>query len=237
MNHSEKNLKELVGLSAYSSVCDRLYQRISGLIMSGELEEGYMFPNESVLCEQLNVGRTTLREAYKALELSGYITRSKRGTVVNSRSAIINATPLKKLFGSASNEDFTQFRLMVESESASLAAANASLSDVEALDRVIDQLRDARDLGDHDRLMELDDEFHVRIARMSGNSLIGSIVIVMAEEWREGIRRNFEAVFRGDREKIDRMIEHHSSIAGAIRARDAKAGSLMAEHIREMTGE
>lgn len=88
MMTNEINLQQLMGFETQKNVSDRLYQKISELIMSGELQEGYTFPNETVLCEQLSVGRSSLREAYKALELSGYVTRTKKGTVVNSRTSI-----------------------------------------------------------------------------------------------------------------------------------------------------
>ena len=84
------------------NMSDRLFNRISQMIMSGKLPEGYVFPNEAVLCEQLHVGRSTIREAYKALELSGYVTRSKRGTFVNSKLDILSATPMKEAFAAAS---------------------------------------------------------------------------------------------------------------------------------------
>ena len=235
MNPSEKNLRELMGFSSQANVSDRLYQKISGLIMSGELEEGYAFPNEAVLCEQLQVGRTTLREAYKALELSGYVSRSKRGTVVNSRSSIINATPLKTLFHAAGHEDFTQFRLMVESQSAKLAAMNAGLSDVELLDQLTAQSREALQAKNYEELMKLDERFHTSIANMSGNTLIAAVVTVMAEEWRAGIQRNFDAAIRSNQKVFDTMIEQHAAIVDAIRRRDVSAAQLMEQHIRTVT--
>ena len=235
MNPSEKNLRELMGFSSQANVSDRLYQKISGLIMSGELEEGYAFPNEAVLCEQLQVGRTTLREAYKALELSGYVSRSKRGTVVNSRSSIINATPLKTLFHAAGHEDFTQFRLMVESQSAKLAAMNAGLSDVELLDQLTAQSREALQAKNYEELMKLDERFHTSIANMSGNKLIAAVVTVMAEEWRAGIQRNFVAAIRSNQKVFDTMIEQHAAIVDAIRRRDVSAAQLMEQHIRTVT--
>ena len=235
MNPSEKNLRELMGFSSQANVSDRLYQKISGLIMSGELEEGYAFPNEAVLCEQLQVGRTTLREAYKALELSGYVSRSKRGTVVNSRSSIINATPLKTLFHAAGHEDFTQFRLMVESQSAKLAAMNAGLSDVELLDQLTAQSREALQAKSYEELMKLDERFHTSIASMSGNKLVAAVVTVMAEEWRAGIQRNFDAAIRGNQKVFDTMIEQHAAIVDAIRRRDISAAQLMEQHIRTVT--
>jgi GntR family transcriptional repressor for pyruvate dehydrogenase complex len=174
-------------------------------------------------------------EAYKALELSGYVSRSKRGTVVNSRSSIINATPLKTLFHVAGHEDFTQFRLMVESQSAKLAAMNAGLSDVELLDQLTAQSKEALQAKNYEELMKLDERFHTSIANMSGNTLIAAVVTVMAEEWRAGIQRNFDAAIRGNQKVFDTMIEQHTAIVDAIRRRDVSAAQLMEQHIRIVT--
>ena len=47
-------------------------------IISGRLKEGSLLPPESVLLEELNVSRPTLREAYSVLESEGLI-RVQRG--------------------------------------------------------------------------------------------------------------------------------------------------------------
>ena len=235
MKTNEKDLQKLMGFETQKNVSDRLFQKISELIMTGELQEGYVFPNETVLCEQLNVGRTSLREAYKALELSGYVTRTKRGTTVNSRSSILSATPLRTVFHAADHEDFTRFRLMIEPQCAALAAANAGLNDVEKLDLIICQSQDALDVLDYERLMDLDEQFHTGIAAMSGSKLLSSIIAVMAAEWRTGIRRNFEAAISTRPELFATMILQHRAIADAILSRDLSAGNLMEEHIRTVT--
>lgn len=75
-------LQHLLDTRPQKNMSDMIYEKISQLIQSGEFPEGYVFPNESALCEMLSVGRSTIREAYKALELSGFVTRTKRGTTV-----------------------------------------------------------------------------------------------------------------------------------------------------------
>ena len=236
MSADAKNLAAMVGVRSQTNVSDQLFQQISGLILSGQLEEGYVFPNETVLCEQLQVGRTTLREAYKALELSGYVTRTKRGTSVNSRASILNATPLKSVFSSASPRDFSEFRLMLETHSACLAASHAGLAETQALEENVAHTRSARARDDFDAMMELDEQFHRAIARYSGNALIVTIVTVMTEAWDDGIRRNFYAARESNPELFDLMLTQHAAIAAAIRSRDCEAAkAAMQKHIRSVT--
>lgn len=124
---------------------------------------------------------------------------------------------------------------MIEPQCASLAATNASLKDVERLDQIIDQSEEALDKKDYEALMDLDEKFHIGIATMSGSELISSIVTVMAFEWREGIKRNFEEAIYRQPDLFTTMIVQHRGIAGAIRNRDTSAGKLMEEHIRSVT--
>lgn len=236
MEMKSKNLAALVGVRTQTNVSDQLFHQISDLILSGELEEGYVFPNETTLCEQLQVGRTTLREAYKALELSGYVTRTKRGTSVNSRSSILNATPLKSVFSSATPKDFSEFRLMLEAQSAYLAACNVDLAETQILEQIIERSVEARAREDYEAMMELDAQFHRSIAQYSKNALIGIVVEVMTEAWDESIRRNFYAARESNPEIFDMMLTQHTAIAQSIRTRDgAAAKAAMEEHIRSVT--
>lgn len=234
--NKEKNLAALVGARSQLNVSDQLFQKISELILSGQLEEGYVFPNETVLCEQLQVGRTTLREAYKALELLGYVKRTKRGTSVNSRTTILNATPLKTVFSSVEPKDFSEFRIMLESQSAYLAAQNARLAETKALEENIARSYQARREKNFEELMVLDAEFHHGIAALSKNALIMTIVTVMTSAWDEGIRRNFFAARENHPEIFDMMLKQHSAIALEIRNGDCEAAKeAMREHICKVT--
>lgn len=79
MSNPLNQLQSLLSVRSQKNMSDMVYEKISMLIQNGDIPEGYVFPNEAVLCEQLAIGRSTIREAYKALELSGYVTRTKRG--------------------------------------------------------------------------------------------------------------------------------------------------------------
>ena len=73
------------------NISDVIFRRIRDAIISGELPPGYVFPNENELCKKLNIGRSSLREAYSPLETLKLITRSKSGTYVNDLDIYQNA--------------------------------------------------------------------------------------------------------------------------------------------------
>ena len=64
-----------------NNISQNLFQRFKELITDGRLPAGYMLPNENVVSELLGIGRSTLREAYTALAVFGFIRRSKQGPI------------------------------------------------------------------------------------------------------------------------------------------------------------
>ena len=67
-------LDDLVA-SERRNISDVIFRRIRDAIISGELPPGYVFPNENELCKKLNIGRSSLREAYSPLETLKLIVR------------------------------------------------------------------------------------------------------------------------------------------------------------------
>src|SRR5690606_11174737 len=72
------------------SVADAVIEQLVDLIKRGELQPGDRVPGELELASELGVGRTTIREALKALQYMGLIERDHEGTVV-SESALQKA--------------------------------------------------------------------------------------------------------------------------------------------------
>jgi GntR family transcriptional repressor for pyruvate dehydrogenase complex len=71
------------------NISQNLFQRFKELIMSGVFPTGYMLPNENIVSDMLGVGRSTLREAYTALAVFGFIRRSKAGTFINEIAVLL----------------------------------------------------------------------------------------------------------------------------------------------------
>ncbi|MCD8363375.1 MAG: FCD domain-containing protein [Lachnospiraceae bacterium] len=227
------SLQNLLNIQPQKNVSDVLYDQISQLIRSGDLPEGYTFPNEIVLCEQLSVGRSSIREAYKALELSGYVTRTKKGTVVNSTSKIIRATPLKTVARNSSAQDFAEFRLMLESKTAALAARRATLDEVEKLQSIQDSLAHERKQENYELMNQLDREFHLTIASASHNPLMVNSMEAIIDTWETETAKNF---IKADASLLDKTLSTHQSILVAIRERNPEEASrLMEQHVTEVS--
>ena len=232
MDSKNIELKSLLHIQPVQNMSDKIFEQISRLITDGTLSEGYTFPNETVLCEQLGVGRSSLREAYKALELSGYVTRTKRGTQVNSQSTIIGATPLKVAVENSTDNDFIEFRLMLECTSVALAAERTSLNDMQDFKNILTEMQTAKNKNDYMRLMQLDMEFHNKIAYSTHNSLIINTMTGVSEAWNRASKINFYKALESHDEIFHNMLAQHNSIITAIENKDPlKAKNLMKEHI------
>lgn len=238
MNTTSIRITDYMAIAPSQSMSDRIFNEFSKLIREGTLPEGYVFPNEPVLCEQLHVGRTSLREAYKALELSGYVTRTKRGTVVNSKSAIIGATPLKISMKQSSARDFFEFRIMLETEAVQLAAQRGTKKDFNKLEQLINEISRARVEGRYKDMNLLDRDFHKTLAEASKNELIISTMVAMGEAWEKEANMNFSHATENEPSILDEMTVQHRALLEALRKKNAVlAAEIIQKHIQYVSHE
>ncbi len=229
-------LQDLLNTRPHKNMSDMVYEKISQLIQSGEFPEGYVFPNEAVLCEQLSIGRSTIREAYKALELAGYVTRTKRGTMVNSTSTILEATPLKAFVCNADEESFLEFRLMLEGQTAALAAERATPDEIQELRKLHTELVEIRFSRDYEQVAPLDRKFHNSIAAYTHNPLMIASMTAIAEtcemQTKEAFSDNDSVL-----DSLDHLISMHQGILDAIRNQSpSEAMTSMLNHIAGIGG-
>lgn len=147
-------------------------QMVSHLIR-GIWDEGEKIPAERDLCQQLGVGRASLREALKALEIMGMIeTRLGDGTYVCKRSDFFSR-PLLWAIASGSEADVHELieaRLLIEVELAGLAAERANTLQIGQLSELVDRMVKTKKAPGE--FVQADVEFHLAIARAASNSIL-----------------------------------------------------------------
>ena len=149
----------------YQQIAQHLADRIDG----GAYAEGSRLPAERDLSRELDVSRTTLREALIALELMNYVEiRTGSGIYVLPVSARRAAeTPV------AANEpgplEVLELRRVIEGALAADAATNGSDAALRDIVATVAAMRAAIDNVPEFDL--LDRRFHIQIAEASGNSL------------------------------------------------------------------
>src|SRR5690349_18835715 len=114
-----------------AGLVNQVIDQLRGAIVAGEWPVGRRIPNESVLVEELGVGRNTVREAVRALAHAGLLdVRQGDGTYVRATSEVSGA--LRRLCG-AELRDVLQVRRALEVEGARLAATHRTAADVDEM--------------------------------------------------------------------------------------------------------
>lgn len=155
------------------SLSEVVAQKILDYIISNSLTTGQKLPNEKSLCQMLNVGRSTLREAVRMLASRNILTVKHGSGIYISQSPGIANDPLGLIFIKDKAKlmlDLVEFRLLIEPRCAALAAQLATDSDIKILEQLCDDVEARINQGlDHH---EADAKFHAFIGKLSGNSII-----------------------------------------------------------------
>ena len=208
--------------------CRLAAEELAAAIRAGDFAPGAKMPPDRDLVARLGVSRTTLREAMIALELMGYVvTRFGAGAFVADPlpAAAPEAAGLPGYF------ELVEARFVVEPEIAAIAATEITPEGLAALDACIEGMCDTT--LPFPRIEAHDREFHLIIARSTGNS----VFVTMVEEfWRVRLRypewtrlnnrQNAADIARFSRDE-------HTAVMQALAARDASAArAAMAHHCR-----
>jgi GntR family transcriptional repressor for pyruvate dehydrogenase complex len=220
---------------------DIIENRISGLIINGNIRPGEKLPTEKELSEQFDVSIVTIREALRGLEVAGMI-QKKRGkgggvyvTEIDNES-IMRALHNFFLRSNFSARHLAEVRLMIEptivrnvarrlpeNESRELEE-NVAFCEAK-LERAKGNLR----LNDYRALGERHLEFHKLIAQATSNP-----VLVLTMDYLLDFISDFKkSMFSPDLDFSLRLVKDHRGILEAIKKGRAKeAGERMLAHLQ-----
>ena len=208
-------------------ISEELFLKLRDAILSGELPEGYIFPNENELCQQLNIGRGSLREAYSSLETLHLITRTKTGTYVNSLSEIQNSMNFVAIAKRTDAQNLREYRQIVEIGTAQLAAQKVTDDDIRKLEEILNMMSESGD--DPTKLSQLDFDFHASLVRITNNELL----IIAFNTIRSIYEDYTESVFAQG--YFQQSLVDHRAIVGALCEKSMEqAGAMMAQHLEHV---
>lgn len=224
-------------------VFEQAVEQIRALIANGSFPLGAKLPTEQELVRQLNVSRSSAREALRVLEAEGLI------EVVHGSGAYVAENPSPRTRDGAlakwleereeTLEQVLQVRESLEGLSASLAASSVSPASLAELRNIVDEqlkiVQRSTEGGDAsiDELARLDANFHLAISRASGNDIAGEIISHIIPSFTEG---NKALLFVFQRAK--RMEREHRRILDALETRNsAAAETAMRAHISRVRKE
>ena len=196
---------------------NKVAEQINQLIIDRDLKAGDRLPNEFELCEELNVGRGTIREAIKILVARNCLQiRRGVGTFVAERTGQVD-DPLG--FNYEENKvllakDLLEIRLQLEPWIAETAAKRIREEEkselVHRCDVLEETIRSGKDHVDEDKA------FHTYIAECTHNSVIPKLIPIITYGVYMFTRLR-------DQELLDSTIQTHREIADAICRNDADA--------------
>lgn len=212
--------------SVEKSLPQKIAEDIIALILEENLKPGDKLPNETVLCQRLNVGRSSLREAMRALASRNIVTiRQGSGTYIASSTGVAD-DPLGLSFINNKEKlihDLMEIRFLLEPSIAALAAIHADDTEIKKICKLCDDVEEL--LKAHKDHSDKDIELHTAIALSSKNIVVPRLVPV--------IFRSIPLLIESTGNTLcNETIESHREIADAIASHDAvRAHDAMYLHL------
>ncbi len=196
-------------------------------ISSGEWPINSRIPTETELMQLIGVGKTTVREAVRALASVGMLEPMPGiGTFVRSRMPV--SSVLTDYFSEFSAADLLGYRRALELEAAQQAARRRTDEQVAAMRQALDQPPVHPDRPFGGRRTKAPGQFHFLLMEASGNSLMVGVYAGVMQALREAIGAG-TVVEGADLESLRR---EHRELLAAIEAGDvARAAHVMAQHV------
>ncbi len=209
-----------------ASLVDQVIDQLKEQITSASWPMNGKIPTETVLAEQLGVGRNTVREAVRALTHAGLLEcRQGDGTYVRATSELSGAM-LRRL-RQAEQLEILEVRRALEVEAARLAATRRTDEDIVLIEAALAERDKAWEADDPDLFVEADLAFHMAVAHATHNF----VLIDLYEDFSAALRASITAAGTS----LNKSYIPHDAIARAIAAGDAtaaeRAGHACMEHI------
>lgn len=193
---------------------------------------GDRLPPERVMLEEYNIGRGTLRESLRFLELQGIIMLKPGpggGPIVQQPdgSGLSTALMLLLQFENAPYRTIVEARTALEPMIARLASSRMTDEDVAELRFTVDEMLEK--ISDEDVFLEMNQRFHDVIANNSGNALFGHLIDTLL-----GIIDGTAIGVDYPEHRRMAVYKAHKTIYDAIASRDPDAAAAaMHQHILE----
>jgi DNA-binding FadR family transcriptional regulator len=225
---------------------EEVSNQIKKLIFNGVFRPGDRRPPEAELAQQFNVGRQSVREALRILELSGFITTQKGGgggsiikdNISNTISSLfLDAFYLEKI----SIEELTVARIDIEKVVLVHAINNADNDDIKGLQQNITEAK--QKIKSNNNCIDENIQFHNLMAKASKNHFFVIVVEALSSAVRHFMTQlgsnsqnsDDSEWYRESILKSKNTLSYHEDILDAITSKDQqRAGELLEAHLQEV---
>jgi DNA-binding GntR family transcriptional regulator len=197
---------------ASASRSQRAYDYVRSRILSGEFATGVAI-SDVELAATLGMSKTPIRQALRLLEQEGLLERGPR------RRLVVRG------FSPEYRQEVLDVREALERIAIRGACRVMPIDEIDLLRVGLLRQRRAAEAGDEAAFIELDEEFHLMIARGAGLQLVYKLLSQL---------RGFVRIMRlgtvRDRGHLLRVLEEHEAIVEALERRDEEAAHAALSH-------
>ena len=215
-------------------LADTVAAALERRILEGSLKPGDRLPAEREFALEFGVSRPSLRQAIQTLAAKGLLsTRHGGGTFVTDRLVAQFHDPWQQMLqgNPMLHRDLLEFRQMLESQAAALAADRATDVDVAGLDAAYARLEQHYDSDDLPATIDADLAFHQAVAEASHNAMIGHLTASLMRLIHGHISTNLEYLHARP-QRWGQLRAQHRAIWLAIRShRPDEAAQAARGHI------
>lgn len=215
-----------------TKVYEQVVIQIKKMIIDGTLKKGDKLPTERELAEQLQVSRTSVREAIRALEVIGLVeSRQGAGNYIRDtfESSLFEPMSMMFLLEESNPREIVELRKVLEIETVVLAASRITKEELAYLEQLLEEMRKS---NTEEVNVVLDKKFHYSIARASKNLLIINVLQVISQLIDDLIKGSREKILSIEENRI-KLTQQHELIYNALKNGDTKgAFEAMNGHFR-----
>lgn len=209
-----KNGKKPLPRIERSVLSDQVSQAITDGLLNGRYRPGDRLV-ESELSEMLGISRSPIREALVELQKAGLITKQP------GRRAVIRSWSTQDL------EELFAVRALLEGYAARLVASRNGELELDRLRETVVEMQQAADNDDFTSLVRLDLAFHEELWRMSGNTLLQTVLDGLKQQFRLFLTMNWK--FHGG---ANRVHANHQAVIDALESGNPDtAEEVMKKHV------
>ena len=209
------NAQSAIGFLRSTSLTSLVQEEIVRMILSGELDAGAQV-KEFAIADRLGVGRSSVREAFRALEEAGLVRLEKnRGVFVRE-------------IGDEEAEEMYAVRAGLDEVAGRILAPRITTAEVDELKHLVDDLDGWLAPESFATYFPLNLRFHDRIVEMTGNRKLLTMYRRLINEMHLLRRRS---LLRGGGLLVSN--DEHRMIVAALASRDSDAAAeAMRDHVR-----
>ena len=190
----------------------QVYEALRKAIIEGRLAREERLVQDD-LATQFGTSRIPVRDALKRLETEGLVNLDERGSYVVS------------YFGSEDVEEIYGLRLQLEPYASDIALSNATASDFDDLENILQQMKGAATQQDIEHYVQLNQTFHFTLYELSRQRRL----IRMIQSLWSGLMPLTPMAVPG---QLERSVREHEAIIQAVKDRRRQdVQALIRDHI------